>query len=47
MRNRRWYGENYYRETPPQDPQGPKRGDLRVLRGVSCHTGAALARASF
>jgi formylglycine-generating enzyme required for sulfatase activity len=42
-----WYGENYYRETPPQDPHGPKRGDLRVLRGGSYHTDEALARASF
>ena len=28
-----WYEEYYYFESPPEDPQGPKRGTLRVIRG--------------
>jgi serine/threonine-protein kinase len=27
-----WYGENYYQQSPPQDPTGPSVGTLRVLR---------------
>jgi formylglycine-generating enzyme required for sulfatase activity len=27
------YDENYYRSSPPQDPQGPANGQVRVLRG--------------
>jgi uncharacterized protein (TIGR02996 family) len=30
-----WYGANYYRRSPRKDPQGPKRGERRVLRGGS------------
>jgi formylglycine-generating enzyme required for sulfatase activity len=28
-----WYGENYYSQPPGVDPQGPKTGQYRVLRG--------------
>jgi len=28
-----WYGENYYQNSPAEDPQGPSSGALRVLRG--------------
>jgi formylglycine-generating enzyme required for sulfatase activity len=28
-----WYGRDYYRKSAPQDPPGPERGTLRVLRG--------------
>ncbi len=28
-----WYSENYYAESPAQNPQGPKDGYYRVLRG--------------
>jgi formylglycine-generating enzyme required for sulfatase activity len=28
-----WYGEQYYRESPTEDPQGPATGDRRVQRG--------------
>jgi len=27
------YGEDYYRDSPPRDPQGPASGGARVLRG--------------
>jgi formylglycine-generating enzyme required for sulfatase activity len=30
---RDWYGEDYYRNSPPQDPTGPGTGERRVLRG--------------
>jgi formylglycine-generating enzyme required for sulfatase activity len=30
-----WYGEKYYASGENQDPQGPKKGDSRVLRGGS------------
>jgi formylglycine-generating enzyme required for sulfatase activity len=28
-----WYDERYYQESPSQDPPGPARGQVRVLRG--------------
>jgi len=28
-----WYEEYYYFESPPEDPPGPKRGTLKVVRG--------------
>ncbi len=30
-----WYGKDYYGQSPPSDPQGPDRGDQRVVRGGS------------
>ena len=30
-----WYGENYYNNSPLQNPQGPTSGTYRVLRGGS------------
>ncbi|MCA9092972.1 MAG: SUMF1/EgtB/PvdO family nonheme iron enzyme [Planctomycetaceae bacterium] len=32
---RDWYGENYYREAPLDNPSGPASGELRILRGGS------------
>jgi formylglycine-generating enzyme required for sulfatase activity len=29
-----WYDENYYKNSPSQDPQGPASGNERVLRGA-------------
>lgn len=28
-----WFGENYYRESPTDDPKGPAKGEVRVSRG--------------
>ena len=28
-----WYDEYYYHDSPPEDPQGPEHGTLRVVRG--------------
>lgn len=30
-----WYGENYYSESPKQNPKGPATGEFRVIRGLS------------
>jgi serine/threonine-protein kinase len=30
-----WFDEKYYKNSPPQDPPGPSRGQHRVLRGGS------------
>ncbi|MBS0170265.1 MAG: SUMF1/EgtB/PvdO family nonheme iron enzyme [Nitrospira sp.] len=30
-----WYAEDFYRNSPARDPQGPLRGTFRVLRGGS------------
>ena len=30
-----WYDANYYENSPPQDPRGPVREEMRVMRGGS------------
>jgi len=30
-----WYGENYYRNSPKDDPGGPETGEFRLLGGGS------------
>ena len=30
-----WYGEAYYKNSPKKNPQGPLKGEFRVLRGGS------------
>jgi formylglycine-generating enzyme required for sulfatase activity len=30
-----WYGEGYYKESPPNSPAGPEQGASRVIRGGS------------
>ncbi|MGR5944669.1 formylglycine-generating enzyme family protein [Enterobacter sp. C4G1] len=29
-----WYAADYYSDSPEQDPQGPEKGDKRVIRGL-------------
>jgi serine/threonine-protein kinase len=41
-----WYDENYYRNSPIQNPTGPSSGEFRVLRGGSWYVKAKYARAS-
>lgn len=41
-----WYGDSYYVDSPPTNPQGPASGSLRVLRGGSWFTTAEVARAA-
>jgi formylglycine-generating enzyme required for sulfatase activity len=42
-----WYGENYYQNSPGQDPAGPVSGQLRVLRGGSRRDSTRALRVSF
>jgi formylglycine-generating enzyme required for sulfatase activity len=43
-----WYGEDYYKNSPKDDPQGPGEGDdkTKVLRGGSWIDNSRLVRAS-
>ncbi len=41
-----WYDRNYYRDSPAQDPQGPKAGSLRVFRGGSFYYSPCSCRAA-
>ncbi|MBD3181782.1 SUMF1/EgtB/PvdO family nonheme iron enzyme [Candidatus Poribacteria bacterium] len=36
-----WYGEDYYANSPAENPEGPDTGDVRVLRGGSWFAGVA------
>jgi formylglycine-generating enzyme len=42
-----WYGESYYSESPTNDPQGPKQGDVHVRRGGGWNSFPIWARSSF
>ena len=41
-----WYGENYYAESPRNNPSGPSGGEYRVIRGSFLILNASAARAS-
>ena len=41
-----WYGEDYYRSSPKDDPKGPPSGRKRVIRGGSYRTTPAHTRSS-
>ena len=42
-----WYGEDYYANSPVDDPKGPATGDRRVRRGGAWNSFPIWARASF
>ena len=42
-----WYGEDYYRESPVDDPKGPAEGNRRVRRGGAWNSFPLWVRASF
>ncbi len=42
-----YWGENYYQESPNENPQGPQEGTFRVLRGGDWHGDADLCRVSY
>ena len=42
-----WYGEDYYANSPAEDPQGPAQGEIKVRRGGSWHTWPLYARCGF
>lgn len=41
-----WYDRDYYNESPEQNPTGPGTGIVRVIRGGSYKSSAALLRAA-
>lgn len=42
-----WYGENYYAQSPTDDPTGPIEGGVKVRRGGSWHTWPLYTRCAF
>ena len=42
-----WYGENYYRKSPHNDPQGPRKGNVKVRRGGGWNSFPLWSRSSF
>jgi formylglycine-generating enzyme required for sulfatase activity len=42
-----WHADDYYANSPLEDPQGPASGTVRVRRGGSWHTWPFYARAGF
>ncbi len=42
-----WYDENYYQNSPSQDPKGPASGRLRVVRGGSWYGNPRNVRVSY
>ena len=42
-----WYDEQYYAQSPRNDPAGPETGNVRVRRGGSWHTWPFYARSSY
>jgi len=42
-----WYGENYYGNSPVNNPAGPMSGSSRVFRGGSCYDTARVVRSAF
>jgi formylglycine-generating enzyme required for sulfatase activity len=41
-----WYDPDYYRQSPPDDPAGPERGDVQVFRGGAFDNWAGFARSA-
>jgi formylglycine-generating enzyme required for sulfatase activity/serine/threonine protein kinase len=41
-----WHAERYYRESPRRDPEGPSRGEAKVLRGGSWQNHGRLCRSA-
>jgi TatA/E family protein of Tat protein translocase len=41
-----WYDENYYKNSPKENPKGPASGRYRVLRGGSWTSGSSNVRAA-
>jgi formylglycine-generating enzyme required for sulfatase activity len=42
-----WYGEDYYAQSPANDPRGPNEGEVRVRRGGGWNSFPIWARSSF
>lgn len=41
-----WYEADYYKTSPPANPQGPEKGEERVIRGASWRNTADMLRSS-
>jgi formylglycine-generating enzyme len=41
-----WYDENYYKSSPAKNPQGPEKGEGRVIRGASWRNTADMLKAA-
>jgi formylglycine-generating enzyme required for sulfatase activity len=39
-----WYGADYYKKSPAQNPTGPEKGKFRVFRGGGWHSGPYCVR---
>ena len=42
-----WYSEDYYRQSPSANPQGPETGETRVLWGGSGVNGDFIVRPAY
>lgn len=42
-----WYSEDYYKNSPSQNPQGPSAGNVKVRRGGSWHTWPLYSRCTY
>jgi formylglycine-generating enzyme required for sulfatase activity len=42
-----WYDENYYQNSPRENPEGPASGEYRVIRGGSWLNGSRYLRAAY
>jgi formylglycine-generating enzyme required for sulfatase activity len=42
-----WHDDTYYARSPPNDPQGPAEGSVKVRRGGSWHTWPLYARCAY
>lgn len=42
-----WYGENYYANSPVNNPEGPATGQYRVLRGGAWNSGSDMCRSAY
>ncbi len=42
-----WYGSDYYKNSPRDNPQGPASGSYRVLRGGSWYLKPGSVRAAY
>jgi formylglycine-generating enzyme required for sulfatase activity/outer membrane protein assembly factor BamB len=42
-----WYGLNYYRESPVDDPPGPSQGSMKVIRGGEWYAEGRDCRSAF
>ena len=42
-----WFSDSYYQESPAENPRGPEKGEMRVVRGGAYSMDPKLIRASF